>query len=708
MKREWGRGFRGALAAAACGIIMAAGTAHAQGGARPDIRQQLNELAANPTSVDQLIGTGRAALGVGDAEAAVGFFTRALELAPRDWRAKAGLAAATAQAGQPESALVLFAEASAAGAPEADIAGDRGLAYDLTGQTARAQQDYTLSLRRQDDPEVRRRLALSLAASGQREAALRLLDPQVREGDRAAGRARAMVLALSGDVSGATAAAAQAMPPGAAQAMTPFFARLASLSPAQMVAAANLGRIPSSGGASYVESPGRASADPSALAFAGTPTARPSASPPPTLRGRLPVAPTETYAVRRRPSAVETARSEPIPQATLDAGQPRGSWPGTPATRSTNAVASTGAGFRMPHPAEPLPAALRGVVASAPDAVEPDADDPADDEADDAGQKPVELPARSGAVAMARVMPADPVSEQPAGGTSQPAGELDGAAANLAVWNRSGSVSAPPVRTNPSPTVSAWAPTATITARPAPSRRLRTYGTVDRSATSSARTPTPRSSFSDVASTVSSLDTARETTLPSRSRWRGRYSSRRLVANPVETTLPSSASRYGAGGSSWRRTRGSAGLTSPTGSASTYGTSWRTRGRNGLTSPTAATGTRGTTGSYGRTGRYGVTSRGYTNSGNSTNARTSTNSRAGTREGSYGSSATRRGASTASGSASSSRTCTGSRRSCSAAGTGSTHQSATQTRTGRSSAATSTTTRRTSSSTRSGRKPSSR
>ena len=43
----------------------------------------------------------------------------------------------------------------------------------MTGDPRRAQQDYALVLRRRDDPEVRRRLALSLAISGQREEALR-------------------------------------------------------------------------------------------------------------------------------------------------------------------------------------------------------------------------------------------------------------------------------------------------------------------------------------------------------------------------------------------------------------------------------------------------------------------------------------------------------------------------------------------------------
>jgi hypothetical protein len=258
---------------------------------------------------------------------------------PQDARVKVGLAAANARTGRPETALMLFSEALAAGAPEVEIAAERGLAYDLLGQPARAQQDYLASLKLREDPEVRRRLALSLAISGQREAALRLIEPQVRQGDRAGARARIMVLALSGDVNGASAAANAGLPPAAAQAITPFLTRLASLDPGQMAAAANLGRLPAGGG---VRTATRSrSADPGALAFAGGAGTS-------SLMGRLPVAPAETGAVRRRPGAVNSAArlpgreaastpartmaSAPSPVAAQrEAGRPSGNW--TPACR---------------------------------------------------------------------------------------------------------------------------------------------------------------------------------------------------------------------------------------------------------------------------------------------------------------------------------------------------------------------------------------
>ena len=113
---------------------------------------------------------------MGDAEASLGFFARADEVSPRNARVKAGMASAFVQLGQPQAALRLFAEAAALGAPAAEFAADRGLAFDMVGDPARAQQEYVLAMRIRDEPELRRRMALSLAISGQRDAALRLID----------------------------------------------------------------------------------------------------------------------------------------------------------------------------------------------------------------------------------------------------------------------------------------------------------------------------------------------------------------------------------------------------------------------------------------------------------------------------------------------------------------------------------------------------
>jgi tetratricopeptide (TPR) repeat protein len=141
---------------------------------------------------------------MGDAEASLGFYARADEISPRNARVKAGMASAFVQLGQPQAALRLFEEAASLGAPAAEFAADRGLAFDMVGDPARAQQEYVLAMRNRDEPELRLRMALSLAITGQRDAALRLIDAQLRRHDRAAWRTQAFVLALTGDTAGAT------------------------------------------------------------------------------------------------------------------------------------------------------------------------------------------------------------------------------------------------------------------------------------------------------------------------------------------------------------------------------------------------------------------------------------------------------------------------------------------------------------------------
>jgi SPOR domain len=229
-------------------------------------RRALTTLGANPRSVSALIGAGRSAIAMGDGEAALSFFARADEIEPRNPRVKAGMASALVLLERGQAAMPLFAEALALGAPEVEIARDRGLAYDMAGDPRRAQQDYAMVLRRDDDPEVRRRLALSLAISGRREEALEAISAQLRRQDRAAWRTQAFVLALTGDTRGATETASRMMP-GAGQSMGPFFARLASLSPAQKAMAVHFGHFPRDGraAASPVTD---TSADPGALALA--------------------------------------------------------------------------------------------------------------------------------------------------------------------------------------------------------------------------------------------------------------------------------------------------------------------------------------------------------------------------------------------------------------------------------------------------------
>ncbi len=97
-----------------------------------------------------------------------------------------------------------------------------------------------------DADEARRRLALSLAITGDKEGALAQLAPLVARGDPAGARCRALVLALSGDVEGARRSIDAAMPGASAQ-MAPFIHRLPALTSSEKAAAVNLGIFPQSG-----------------------------------------------------------------------------------------------------------------------------------------------------------------------------------------------------------------------------------------------------------------------------------------------------------------------------------------------------------------------------------------------------------------------------------------------------------------------------
>ncbi len=215
------------------------------------LTRHLRTLSEEPRSLSSLLGAGEAALTLGDAQAAATFFARAEEVAPRDGRVKAALGRAFVHMEQPEAALRFFGEALSFGIPEASLAGDRGLAYDMLGQTARAQRDYRLALGGANGDEVRRRLALSLAIGGDRAGALQAIDGQLRRQDRAAWRTRAFVLALTGDVAEAVAGADRAMP-GTGAALRPFFDRFVGLDAAGRAMAVHFGHFPKDAAAAPV------------------------------------------------------------------------------------------------------------------------------------------------------------------------------------------------------------------------------------------------------------------------------------------------------------------------------------------------------------------------------------------------------------------------------------------------------------------------
>src|SRR6476620_1631598 len=244
-----------ACAGAACAVASVA--AGAQGSYSPfneapgaALGRYIRTLASDPKYCGSLIGAGKAALELGDTQAAAGFFARADEVDPRSPLPQAGMGAVSVANGDPQAALPYFKRAQELGLPLSAFGCDRGLAYDLMGQQTQAQADYRAALSGRDSDETRRRLALSLAISGKRDEALQTLAPLSAKGDPGVARVRAFVLALTGD-SNSAATAINAVMPGASAGVAPFLQRLPSLTSGQKAAAVNFGIFPDSGDTAY-------------------------------------------------------------------------------------------------------------------------------------------------------------------------------------------------------------------------------------------------------------------------------------------------------------------------------------------------------------------------------------------------------------------------------------------------------------------------
>jgi len=210
----------------------------------------MQTLGAHPKDFESLIGAGNAALDLGDTMAAAGFFGRAEEAWPQSPLPQAGMGAAMVAQGDAQGALVYFQRAEALKGSVLTFAADRGLAYDLLGRHAEAQADYRMALMGGDRDEARRRLALSLAITGNKAEAIQTLGPLMARADAAAARCRALVLALSGDNEGAKRTIEAALP-GSSNRMDPFFRRLPGLSSRDKAAAVNLGIFPDSSQPNY-------------------------------------------------------------------------------------------------------------------------------------------------------------------------------------------------------------------------------------------------------------------------------------------------------------------------------------------------------------------------------------------------------------------------------------------------------------------------
>ncbi len=237
------------LATFACAILPASAGAQEVVQALPSAESQelgraLERLSRNPNSIDALVAAGNAALAVGDADAAVGFFGRAEERAPQNIEVMLGLASVAVRAGDPLRAIGLYDAAAAAGANMRQVQADRGLAHDLVGNPQTAQALYRGALGNDPKGDARRRLALSLAISGDRAGFELALAPLLAKNDRASVRTRAFGLAILGQADDAVGITRNAMSAQLAARLEPYLRYMEQLTPAQQAAAGNLGKFP--------------------------------------------------------------------------------------------------------------------------------------------------------------------------------------------------------------------------------------------------------------------------------------------------------------------------------------------------------------------------------------------------------------------------------------------------------------------------------
>ncbi len=208
------------------------------------LNSALRRLSSDPTDLSALLRAGRASLKLGDVDAAMGFFTRADDLGETHGEARAGLAAVQVYKKRPLEALELFAKAEQEGASLDPYARDRGLAYDLVGDNARAQALYREVLSRGKDDEVLRRLALSFAIAGDRQSMEDTLLPLLEAEDLASFRTRAFGLAAMGNADEAVEIVNVVMPPSLSGRISPYLRYMPRLTRAQQAAAGNFGHFP--------------------------------------------------------------------------------------------------------------------------------------------------------------------------------------------------------------------------------------------------------------------------------------------------------------------------------------------------------------------------------------------------------------------------------------------------------------------------------
>jgi Flp pilus assembly protein TadD len=209
-----------------------------------ELRDAMRRIASRPSDSYALTDAGNAALLLGDANAALNFFSRANAIQPGNGRIKTGLAIASVRTENPFEALRLFDEAVRLGVPERSIASDRALAYDLLGNFVRAQQDYALARTFTVTDKLIVQQAISLAIGGKTSDADAMLTPLLRRNVPAAWRARAYLLAARGDYKESVKVTQGFMDVRSAQQLERYLRQMPELTGAQQAAAIHLGHFP--------------------------------------------------------------------------------------------------------------------------------------------------------------------------------------------------------------------------------------------------------------------------------------------------------------------------------------------------------------------------------------------------------------------------------------------------------------------------------
>lgn len=191
-------------------------------------------LQANPQGIEAKLGLGQALLTIGAGDEAAAQFRDVLARHGDDSKARRGLAAALIAMGQPSLAEKQIDLALQANANDYRSLNLLGVVLDMQGRHTEAQASYHRGLDlAPNDPGLRSNYGLSLAITGQPQAAIGLLAP-VASGRQSTVRIRqnlAFAYAMAGDLSNSLQLCRRDMDEIFAQRQLAYYAQLRSLPP---------------------------------------------------------------------------------------------------------------------------------------------------------------------------------------------------------------------------------------------------------------------------------------------------------------------------------------------------------------------------------------------------------------------------------------------------------------------------------------------